>query len=99
MNQSFHLGKKKFDHKSGFCSFVHNSVSISTSGSVIKCCMDLQEATAYGNLENQTLSQIWNSNERFDFLRKMLKFQRRKIPGCNSCSVGWTNNYKDIINT
>ncbi len=90
-NESFHKETPRYAPYPSFCSFVFESACLSTSGAVIKCCMDLKEATKYGDFIKDTLRSIWFSEERRMFLRKMHEGKRRLIPGCDTCSINYVN--------
>lgn len=92
-NDSFNRGKGGGARpKRGFCQFVTNAAVVSTSGKLIKCCMDLQEATAYGDLAAGTLEQLWRGPGRLAFMEKMAQGRRSELPGCAGCSIGYTDN-------
>lgn len=76
--------------KSGYCSFVTNVVALSTSGKLIKCCMDLQESTAYADFTVHTLEQLWRGPERLAFMEKMGQGRRCDLPGCATCTISYT---------
>lgn len=78
--------------KPGYCQFVTNAVGLSTSGKLIKCCMDLQESTAYADFTASTLEQLWRGPERLAFMEKMGQGKRCELPGCATCSIGHTDN-------
>lgn len=78
--------------KPGYCQFVTNVAAVSTSGKLIKCCMDLQESTAYADLTTSTLEQLWRGPERLAFMEKMGQGRRSELPGCATCSIGYTDN-------
>lgn len=101
-NESFNRPEMKIDPAKGFCSFVFNNVTLSSSGEISKCCMDLKGATVYSNLKGNTLEQIWHSNIRRQFLLAMFQNKRSDINGCSSCSLTHVNNnnsYMSIIRT
>jgi len=91
-SRSFNKPEKKFVPAKGFCSFVFNNVTLSSSGEISKCCMDLKGATVYSDLRKSTLEQIWHSNVRQQFLSLMLRNKRGMIEGCAECSITSTNN-------
>ncbi len=92
-NDSFKLSRdSRAEAKSGFCQFVTNSVSLSTSGRIIKCCMDLQESTAYGDLRTHSLAEIWRGPGRQEFMERMSQDRRCDVTGCAGCSIGYTDN-------
>jgi len=93
-NVSFHKDQAGYTPYPFFCSFVFESVSLSASGAIIKCCMDLKEATSYGDFSKNTLESIWFSDQRQDFLRAMHEGKRHLIPGCDTCSINYVSQNK-----
>ncbi len=93
-NASFHKAHPRYSAYPFFCSFVFESVSLSASGAITKCCMDLKEATRYGDFSNNTLESIWISKERRAFLQAMFEGKRHLIPGCDTCSINYVNQNK-----
>lgn len=91
-NESFTLdGPAGAAPKPGYCQFVTNAVALSTSGKLIKCCMDLQESTAYADFTTSTLEQLWRGPERLAFMEAMGRGKRSELPGCAACSIGYTD--------
>lgn len=93
-NASFHKEQPRYTPYPFFCSFVFESVSLSTSGAITKCCMDLKEATRYGDFSKNTLESIWFSDQRRAFLRAMREGKRQLIPGCDTCSINYVSQNK-----
>ena len=93
-NESFHTDSPIFNPGKRFCSFVFESITMSTSGSIIKCCMDLQELTKYGDFTKNNLESILLSNTRKGFLFSMFTSRRRLIPGCKNCSITYVGQNK-----
>lgn len=93
-NESFHKEHPRYMPYPSFCSFVFESVSLSASGAIIKCCMDLKEATGYGDFKKDTLKSIWFSEGRRAFLRKMHEGKRYSISGCETCSINYVRQNK-----
>lgn len=91
-NESFNKQEKQFHPAKGFCTFVFNNVTLSTSGFVIKCCMDLNGSTAYGDASKESLANIWHSTERKRFLTMMCRNRRHILDGCKACSITNVNN-------
>ena len=99
-NESFNKPETKMNPAKGFCSFVFNNVTLSSSGEISKCCMDLKGATVYSDLRGNTLEQIWHSSIRRQFLSAMFRNNRDVIKGCNTCSLTRVNNdnrYTNIV--
>lgn len=91
-NESFNRPDHKYYPAKGFCAFVFNNVTLSSSGFVSKCCMDLRGQTEYADLRQNSLKEIWHSNIRRRFLTLMLQNKRNLIKGCSTCSITETNN-------
>ena len=91
-NDSFNKKTKQFFPEKGFCSFVFNDVGLSASGFIGKCGMDLKGATVYADLAKESLANIWHSQVRQQFLTLMFQNRRSAIPGCENCSIAYTNN-------
>jgi len=92
-NESFTLdGDGGTAPKTGYCQFVTNVAALSTSGKLIKCCMDLRESTAYADFTASTLEQLWRGPERLAFMEKMGQDKRSELPGCATCSIGYADN-------
>jgi len=101
-NESFHKSEGELSPAKGFCTFVFNNVSLSASGFVSKCCMDLKGSTDYADLRSNTLEKIWHSQARRQFLNLMFRNRRQALSGCSSCSITNTNNdnrYSNIFRT
>jgi len=91
-NESFNKKDHQYYPAKGFCSFVFNNVTLSSSGFISKCCMDLKGQTEYADLRKNTLKEIWHSNIRKQFLTLMFSNKRNKLKGCATCSIANTNN-------
>ena len=91
-NESFNKKAKQFFPAKGFCSFVFNSVTLSSSGKISKCCMDLRGATQYADFTKDTLENIWHSQVRKESLRLMFSNKRSMLKGCSTCTIKHTEN-------
>lgn len=93
-NESFHGDPPRYIPAKRFCSFVFESATVSTSGKILKCCMDLKESTGYGDLRKDTLESIWFSDGRRAFLKLMHGGKRSLLPGCGNCSITYVGRNK-----
>jgi radical SAM protein with 4Fe4S-binding SPASM domain len=64
----------------------HSAVS-TWDGQMIPCCFDKDAKYAMGNLQKETISEIWNNEKYKDFRSKILK-SRSEIDICKNCSEG-----------
>jgi radical SAM protein with 4Fe4S-binding SPASM domain len=61
-------------------------LSILTDGTAVFCCVDAYAEGIVGNVKNNSISEIWNS-EAFEKIRKLhLSKQKKNIPFCSKCS-------------
>tara|TARA_B100000686_G_C16796004_1_gene982400 strand:+ start:3260 stop:4456 length:1197 start_codon:yes stop_codon:yes gene_type:complete len=62
-------------------------------GSVVPCCLDMFSSTVLGNLEKNSIEEIWTGPAYTKFRNKMTKRQRFDIPICQDCDLhlGWQN--------
>ena len=91
-NESFNKPEKVYQPARSFCTFVFNNVTLTSSGYISKCCMDLRGQTEYADLRNDSLKNIWGSHIRKEFLKLMFQNKRGRIKGCDTCAITNTNN-------
>lgn len=77
--------KKKYSP----CRNIYQRFVVSWDGKVLSCCIDFPRSQIMGDINQNTLMEIWN-NERFIHLRKdILDKKYIKYPRCASCSDLW----------
>jgi radical SAM protein with 4Fe4S-binding SPASM domain len=71
--------------KKEVCPYPFFTLAIKSSGDVVLCCVDWNNATKVGNLREQSLSEIW-FGEKLKNMRKM-HLERRKFENksCKNC--------------
>ena len=47
-------------------------MSIAWDGDVVPCCFDYDKKIVLGNIENETLSEIWNGTKMHDLRREFI---------------------------
>jgi MoaA/NifB/PqqE/SkfB family radical SAM enzyme len=50
-----------FDPEYSYCHYPTDTLNVIADGRVILCCQDWKHATSYGNLNDASISEIWNS--------------------------------------
>ena len=60
-------------------------LAVRTNGDVTAACCDQLHDIKYGNIYQNTLTDIWNGNRRTEFLKMMLRGERFKHPFCKDC--------------
>ena len=67
------------------CPLVLYSISFNWDGSVSICNEDWAWKTIIGNVQQQTVKEIWNSVERFNFIKMHLEGKKNKNDACKNC--------------
>jgi len=76
----------KFNKESGGCWRIFKSMDILWDGSVTRCCADLNAQGKIGNLNHNTLKEIYTGRQRLYILEKMKQNKRSEINYCQNCS-------------
>ena len=69
--------------KNSFCNFPFRKISIAPSGDVVLCCMDYKYSNCLGNVHEQHLAEIWQSDAMNRFRLPLLKRERTGF--CGGC--------------
>ena len=84
--------ENKFRMKSP-CILPFTQVIVRPDGTVTKCCNDPLSKITLGDLNHQTLREIWRG-KAYQELRKEMYFNgRQNIPGCEFCDIYGLYNY------
>jgi len=70
----------------GICLDILSHLAINKEGEVSICVrFDPNRLGVLGNVKNNTLSELWNSPKRLEWLRYHIQGQRDKVPLCSKC--------------
>ena len=69
------------------CSEVFDKLSINWDGTVSACCADYDKKMLVGDLNKQTLKQIWDSDKLAEYRRSILNKEIDKLEICKRCMV------------
>lgn len=75
------MGQHCANIEDGFAGFV-----INWDGKVIPCCNDYQSTTIIGDLQHETIHDIWNG-EKLNGLRQAIRTDSMNLPLCTKCSM------------
>jgi hypothetical protein len=82
----------------GFCAQPFFQLSVTTDGRVGRCCNDALILTPMGNVNTQSLSEIWDGKLFKDLRIMLLKIGRKDDPFCQGCDSSgfhaWNANRK-----
>ena len=71
------------------CYFPFNKMFIDWDGNVLLCVNDWSKNSIVGNINNDTIQNIW-MNDNYKKYRKMLIEGKRDIEPCNKCNINGT---------
>ncbi len=74
------------------CDFPWEKMTVSWDGDVVPCCFDYNKRYALGNINTQTLLEIWNG-ERMHALRREMISNKVTNPLCAGCEYL----YQDVV--
>lgn len=75
------------------CWRVWSSSVVTWDGKIVPCCFDKDAKYVFGDLRENSFSEIWN-NKRHSHFRKQILLSRKKIDICQNCTEGsniWAN--------
>lgn len=108
--QNFNLGENRIARKSGYCSFIEDdSLFVRWDGEVSPCIALLHNNKtylqnverkirhcSYGNIMNNDLKSIWDSEEYSKFRARVKNFEFSPCINCGLCDLG-ENNEEDCL--
>jgi radical SAM protein with 4Fe4S-binding SPASM domain len=69
------------------CPFVFYKMRITSDGKAILCSADWDHQHVLGDLREQSIKEIWNSDILSDYQMKFLRLERNKLPLCSKCEM------------
>lgn len=86
--------EKTVDFERPICIYPNVGINIDYAGNMVLCCNDYHSSIKFGNLKNEKLINIWNS-QYYKRLRKQLRSKIFKLPICKKCvGLGEINRQK-----
>ena len=67
------------------CSMLMHQMVVLPNGDVTVCCNDLNSKGVVGNLNDNTLEEIYKGKHRITYLDKLLKGKRQELELCRNC--------------
>ena len=77
------------------CPQIFKSMQINSDGRVIPCCIDFKTANLIGDLNKESVKNIWNGQELHTLRMKHLDGKRHEFSPCKGCTM---NEYSDKDN-
>lgn len=73
------------------CSRLLSQIYILVNGNVILCCADWNGEVIMGNLNSQSISEVWNGEIRLNYVKAHLKKSFYNLKLCDVCNFNETN--------
>jgi MoaA/NifB/PqqE/SkfB family radical SAM enzyme len=80
------------DHP-GFCRKLYTTLTVLADGKVVPCCYDARAEVVLGDLNHQTVAEIWNG-EPLRALRRDFSNRSRRLDMCGLCPEGRVESLK-----
>jgi radical SAM protein with 4Fe4S-binding SPASM domain len=69
------------------CPYPWTHLRVASNGDIVACCRDLQHKTVLGNLERESVAEIWNGRLMQDLRRALLDGEPQKAAACADCDL------------
>lgn len=73
------------DEDYGHCHYPVDTLNVLADGTVILCCNDWEHKQRFGNLNESSVSELWNARKMRSFREAALEGRLRKYPMCKGC--------------
>lgn len=70
------------------CARVINMMTIRYNGNVCLCCFDPEGDVSFGNLNEQTIEEVWHSSAHQEYVIMHKQGRGHELPKCNQCTEG-----------
>jgi radical SAM protein with 4Fe4S-binding SPASM domain len=90
-NNSFRIKNKIKNH----CFALWRTSVITWDGRVVPCCFDKDAQNEIGRVNGKAFSEIWNSDQYYEFRKKVLT-SRKSVSMCTNCTEGLKVNIFEI---
>ncbi|MGJ0302812.1 radical SAM protein [Aliarcobacter cryaerophilus] len=81
----FDVAVDETDEVTNYCDHIISTLTIRANGDLVPCCYDLTSQLIMGNIQDNTLEDIWNNNKYLK-LRKSID-EKKFYSICSKCSV------------
>lgn len=79
------------------CRYPFTHMTIRNDGNVIVCCIDWLKETHIGNINNNSLKEIWESKTLYDFRCNMLRKKGENLEVCHKCELPFRDLPEDNV--
>ncbi len=79
------------------CPMPFTTMAVRSNGDVSPCCVDFIGGTNLGNVDKNSLEEIWNSDKWFEFQKMQLEDRKQENYSCARCDI-YLNDYYTLDN-
>lgn len=84
---------KRHSTKRVACPMAFTTMAVRSDGAVSPCCVDFIGGTNLGNVEEQSLKKLWNSERWLEFQKMQLQDRKRENTSCARCDIYLNDHY------
>lgn len=77
------------------CYFLWSTMDIKWDGKVSMCCMDYDAKVVVGNLNEESVYEVWNSEGMVDLRDRHKRLDYKSMPICEKCSIPEKNYFSN----
>lgn len=81
------------------CRYPFTHMTVRNDGSCVVCCADWLKELCYGNVNKNTLKEIWESKSLYEIRYKMLKTKGKCFKACNGCEIPLRDSEEDSVDS
>jgi radical SAM protein with 4Fe4S-binding SPASM domain len=75
------------------CPMAFTTMAVRSNGAVSPCCVDFIGGTNLGNVNENSLQDLWNSDAWFEFQKMQLQDRKHENSSCARCDVWRSDHY------
>ena len=79
------------------CRYPFTHLTIRNDGTAIVCCADWLKELKIGNINNNTIEEIWNSKTLYQLRIEMIKTKATKWVACRHCEIPYRDSEYDDV--
>ena len=81
--------------KRRICAQIFKGIQVQADGEVVPCCVDWERVNVLGNINKNSLFEIWNGERLRKLWIKHLNGNKGKLEPCKDCTM---NDYCEVDN-
>lgn len=88
--------EKNKNERLNSCDHISSTFTIRHNGDIVPCCFDLTSRIVMGNIHEDNIENIWNSEKYIEFRRSIFKREFNSL--CDSCAIVKNKEYLMLKN-